>query len=657
MHQSGSGRRPPSAIPLLLATLITMTLLSVARAAPGVEDFARLPTFTDLAVSPGGKYLAARVNEDNRYVVEIFEIGTSQIKRVYSVRETEKTSVSWFRWKTDEYLLASTFSSAGWRGPVPTGETRLITIDVPKRKIIRLFHPQRNKRAVQIQDRIVSFLPRDPEHILVQYSTTNPFKPKVHKVNVTKSVGHRRVEYGRYGVQWWMADNDGNVRLGYGLANESVPVLKVRPAGKHRWVDLSHRLNADRNTFAPLAFSPNPNQIYVLSNHESDTDALYLFDIAKDEFVEQLYLHPEVDISSIGIDRMTGELQRIHFIESARSTIYVAKRPMDEAIEELRAEYPTYSIDLTSLSDDGEHAVLMFRTAGDPGHYYLFSRQSGRRLELNAQYPGLAPAMLGKSLATDYAARDGLSIPAFVTLPVGIASIAEAKSLPFVVLPHGGPTSRDLLRFDYWVQFLVSRGYGVLQMNFRGSIGYGRTFVDAGDRQWGQAMQDDITDGVRWLVDNGYADPDRIAIVGGSYGGYAALMGAVKTPETYQCAVSFAGVADLPDLIRQASQYINGRYSTRFIGRLWRDQGMLAENSPARRAKDVGIPILLIHGNQDLSVDIEQSIGMAKKLNKYHKDFKFIQLEGGDHYLSRYAHRLRFLEETGQFLETCLSAP
>lgn len=657
MHQTGTGRRPLTTLPFLVSTLFTITLLSVARAAPGVEDFAQLPTYTDLAISPGGKYLAARVNDDNRYVVRIFAIGASQIERIYSIRETEKTSVGWFRWVTDEHLLASTYSSAGWRSRMPTGETRLITIDVPQRKMISLFHPQRNKRSVQIQDRIVSYLPQEPENILVQYSISNPIKPKVHKINVTKYAGHRRVEYGRHGVQWWMADNEGNVRLGYGLANESVPVMKVRPAGKRRWNDISHRLNAGRNTFTPLAFSSNPNQIYVLSNHESDTDALYLFDIAQDKFVEQLYRHPNVDISSIGIDRLTGELQRIHFVEDSLSTIYVAMRPMDEAVERLRVEYPAFSISLTSLSDDGDHAILLFRAAGDPGHYYLFNRQTGQRLELTAQYPGLEPSLLGKSFATGYTARDGLSIPAFVTLPAGISSIAEAHSVPFIILPHGGPASRDLLRFDYWAQFLVSRGYGVLQMNFRGSDGYGQTFIDAGDRQWGQSMQDDITDGVQWLVDGGYADPNRIAIVGGSYGGYAALMGAIKTPEIYRCAVSFAGVSDLPDLIRQASQYINGRYSTRFIGRLWGDHAMLAENSPARRASDIGIPILLIHGDRDLSVNIEQSIGMARKLDKYDKDFKFVQLEGGDHYLSRYEHRLRFLEESAQFLNKCLSVP
>jgi len=193
-----------------------------------------------------------------------------------------------------------------------------------------------------------------------------------------------------------------------------------------------------------------------------------------------------------------------------------------------------------------------------------------------------------------------------------------------------------------------------LQMNFRGSSGYGEEFMAAGDKQWGQAMQDDITDGSKWLVSAGIADPERIAISGSSYGGYAALMGAVKTPDLYQCAISFAGVTDLPDLIRDARNYVNGRYSTRHIGNLWREGPMLRENSPARRAEDISIPILLMHGEKDRVVDPAQSRKMARTLQRMNKDVTYIEFENGDHYLSLYANRLRFLEETERFLSRCL---
>ena len=167
-------------------------------------------------------------------------------------------------------------------------------------------------------------------------------------------------------------------------------------------------------------------------------------------------------------------------------------------------------------------------------------------------------------------------------------------------------------------------------------------------------IEDDIMDGVNWLIKNEYTNPDRIAIMGGSYGGYAALMGAVKTPDLYKCSVSFAGVTDLPDLLVRERKFIGGIYATRFIGNLWKDRRMLAENSPARRAKDITIPVLLFHGDEDITVDMEQSVKMAKALKKHRKEYEFIRLKNGDHHLSLYLNRLKFLTTTGKFLADCL---
>lgn len=636
------------------ATLLCFTFATFSVAAATVEDFARLPTFSDLEISPGGRYLAARFNDDNTYIVGIFDISSSGFELVHGFKENDETSVGWFRWMTPEHLLTSMNFAAGRRSTVQTIETRLVTMDAAKAETLPLFRNRRDERPVQIQDRIVSFLPHEPEYILVQYAQEDAYAPEVYKVNVTKSASHRRVERGHYGVQRWMADREGNVRLGTGIAGEAKRVLAVRPEGERNFFDLSHRMHDDAATFRPVGFGTAPNEIYVLSNRGGDTDALFTFDIGADRFVEEIYRHPNVDVASIGVDAKTGELQRIHFVDDDWATVYVNKRPMDEKVDRLRQQFPDVSILLSSVSSDGDYAVLRFDEPGLPGNYFLFDSVTPKLRRLPPQYPGLDAASLGKTVVAEYAARDGLQIPAYVTLPPGITSLDEARNLPFVVFPHGGPTARDFLGFDFWVQFLANRGYGILQMNFRGSWGYGQAFVDAGNRQWGQAMQDDITDGVGWLVDNGYADAGRIAILGGSYGGYAALMGAVKTPDLYQCAVSFAGVSDLPELIRWVRQYVNGKYATRFIGSLWSDREMLAENSPARRAGDIRIPILLLHGNLDLTVDIDQSIRMARELEKHDREFRFVRLEDGDHHLSLYRNRLLTLQETGQFLDDCM---
>ena len=261
---------------------------------------------------------------------------------------------------------------------------------------------------------------------------------------------------------------------------------------------------------------------------------------------------------------------------------------------------------------------------------------------------------MGDIFVTSYESRDGLEIPAFVTLPPGYKNMEDAKNLPFIIYPHGGPQARDYAGFDFIAQFLASRGYGILQMNFRGSDGYGKEFKEAGKAQWGQAMQDDISDGVGWLIENGWADADRIAILGGSYGGYASLVGAMKTPELYQCAISLAGVSDLPQLLRDANKFSGGKYATRFVGSLWKDGSKLRENSPINNIDKYTIPVLMFHGTDDRVVDVEQSSKFVKAMKRKGKDITYFELPDGDHHLSLYKNRLTFLRETEKFLKGCI---
>ena len=199
---------------------------------------------------------------------------------------------------------------------------------------------------------------------------------------------------------------------------------------------------------------------------------------------------------------------------------------------------------------------------------------------------------------------------------------------------------------------LSAQGYAVLQINFRGSTGYGKAFEAAGRKQWGQAMQDDITDGTKWIIERGIADPNRIAIFGGSYGGYAALMGAAKEPDLYQCAVSLNGVTDLESLLRATRRYIGGKFSTRFIGNLWDDRNMLRANSPINLVDSINTPILLIHGEKDRVVDVKQSREMHKALLKTsNKSVQYLELLEGDHNLSGYENRLTFARTLSAFFE------
>ncbi len=640
----------------LLALLLILQPATSFAATP-VEAFARLPTFADLEISPGGRYLAARVNVENRYEVKVYDISDSAFEFVYGFREDDTLSVSWFRWVSSDHLLVSIGFSGKRRGRsiVQTEERRLVSLDASTASVIVLFRNKRGKSPVQIQDSVISYLPDDPTHILVQYSDTDPWAPNVYKVDVTQSARHKRISRGHNGILRWMVDSSGEVRLGSGLKDRNVPYLIVRKEGEKEWLDFSHRVNQPGMEFIPVGFAVETNQLYVISNHEGEPSGLYTFDYSTDEFGPLIFKHPTVDISSVRIDEETSELVSVSFVDDDVATVRLSDKPIHEGIERLRKQHPEQSLGIRSISSDGSYAVVREQSTSDAGRYLLYNYQTNRVLQLPYQYPGLAGMPYGRTLAAEYRARDGLVIPAFVTLPPGFDSLEGARNIPFVVFPHGGPSARDFLRFSFTVQFLMSRGFGVLQINFRGSTGYGQEFENAGHREWGQAMQDDITDGVKWLVENDYADAERIAIVGGSYGGYAALMGAVKTPELYQCAISFAGVSDLPDLLQHQRQFVAGSYTTRFIGNWWKDRKMLAENSPARRANEIEIPILLMHGDRDTVVEIDQSAKMAKQLRKSKKKYKYVVLEDGDHHLSLYENRFRYLSEMEKFLDECLN--
>jgi len=629
---------------------------SVCLAQPPIEAFAKMPTFTDLKISPGGKYVAARLFLDDRYTVSLFKLVDGRLEYYYGFGEDETYSVAWFEWVSPNRLVVSA-AFTGVRGGlsrVQTEERRLYALDAEATEMVPLFRTRSNEIPIQIQDRVVSFLPEDPKYILVQYHAREKLNPGVYRVNVTKMTGHKRVIGDRWGVDRWSADVGGDVRLGEGMKSSGDKYLIVRRKDSKDWTDFSARVNVPGVTFDIEGFSNEPEIVYVRSNHEGDPLGLYSFNIETDTFGPLIYKHELVDVASVDIDDNTGKLLSVIFVDDDINTVILAERPIRDKIRKLEDQFSELDVLIYSVSFDGNYAVLLLSEKGAAGAFHIYDSTNNRISAMPPQYPDLAQVDLGKTFSTEYAARDGLVIPTFITLPSEYESLDDANGLPFIIHPHGGPGARDFMRFSFDVQYFVSRGYGVLQMNFRGSTGYGQAFEEAGDREWGQAMQDDITDGVAWLVGNNYADVDRIAIVGGSYGGYAALMGVVKTPDLYQCAVSFAGVTDLPDLILDQRKFIGGEHSTRFIGERWRDRKMLAHNSPARRADEIMVPVLLIHGKEDTVVEIDQSEKMAKQLKKYKKAFKFVRLDTGDHHHSLFENRLTYLREMDEFLGTCL---
>ncbi len=324
---------------------------------------------------------------------------------------------------------------------------------------------------------------------------------------------------------------------------------------------------------------------------------------------------------------------------------------LQDAQATLEATFPGKIISITSFTRDRKKIVARMETSSTPPEYILLHLDGPKINRLGDAYPGLKNVPMGRLQATTFKSRDGAEIPVYVTLPPGDQDI---KNAPTIIFPHGGPEARDEPRFDYWAQFMATRGYVVIQPQFRGSTGFGQAHADAGRRQWGKRMQDDVSDSVAWTVKQGLSDPKRVCIVGASYGGYAALAGATMTPDLYRCVVAVAGVSDLPKMISQekddagASKSNSVNYWVEHMGA--EDRAAIEAASPRRLVNSVKAPILLMHGRDDTVVRFEQSSGMASALKSAGKPVKLVELRGEDHWLSKTATRQQMLTELEAFL-------
>lgn len=308
---------------------------------------------------------------------------------------------------------------------------------------------------------------------------------------------------------------------------------------------------------------------------------------------------------------------------------------------------------IVSWTPDFTKAIILTNGPEETGAYYFMDFTANRATPIGTQYPQIKPEQVHPTTYVTYKAADGLDIPAYLTLPRG----REAKGLPLVVMPHGGPQARDEPGFDWWAQALASRGYAVLQPQFRGSDGFGVAHTRAGYGQWGRLMQTDLSDGVRWLVGQGTVDPARVCIVGASYGGYAAMAGVSLDPGVYRCAVSVAGVSDLRKFLAWKKEETGGsntlgvRFWRRYLGTDQGGDAILSQISPLQNAERFYAPILLIHGKDDTVVPYDQSDALAKALKRAGKPVELITLQGEDHFLSRGTTRLQMLQATVAFLE------
>jgi dipeptidyl aminopeptidase/acylaminoacyl peptidase len=607
-----------------------------------IEVYGKLPSIEAPRLSPDGQTTAFLSSVRGRrclvihpLTVDAADSGHAVCPGNYEVRS--------FAWKNPDRLIVEVYSQGLPHGDELRTQSRLVAIDLNGRNAVPLVEPA-TERAVDFgQDRIIDMLPDDPGHVLVAAYRPDSDSPDVVKVAI--ETGHRRtVVTGQDRIMNWKTDALGQVRVGVAVDDGMVKVY-YRDDGDGPFRLIRQVPAADASKFAVLAIGRDPGTLWVASTERTGFRAVYRYDVATDRLLDAYASVPGADIDSLVVDR--GLPLGYGYTVDEPTMIYTDGGFRLDA-EQVAAALPQYHATVVDSAADGRRLLVLANGGNRPGAYFILTRaRNTATLEpLGAIRPDITEAALAPVTPVAYAARDGLTIHGYVTLPPG-RSMTDKQPLPFVVLPHGGPSTRDILGFDYLAQMIASRGYGVLQPNYRGSRGYGGDFEKAGFAQWGLKMQDDVTDGTQWLIDRKLADPKRICIVGWSYGGYTALMGAIKTPYLYRCAASMAGVSDLRRRLDRANQ---SRFADINLPRFDSDPAIIDANSPVLHADRIQIPIFLAHGRRDFTVSVEDSEAMEDALRRLGKPVETLYFDDDDHYLFREEDRIAFLKALAGFL-------
>jgi dipeptidyl aminopeptidase/acylaminoacyl peptidase len=655
----------------LVPTLLALMLGAAVRAAPPpVEAFGRKPAMINVDINPAGALLAWIEDDGKKGRIVIHDIASGKTLRAIStVAPTKLWSV---KWANDETLLIEqsiTHTVMGdkeytdeWQRwiavDVSGGDNRMLLMRDGNRELVtgldllRVRTAKPGKVYMSTWDWLETRYRQETGSRLSGRRKDSGWVHNAYEVDL-KSGNGRMIAGGTQFTTQWLVDDAGNliVRSEYNPTKDEYEIL-FKDGGSWRRLYLA----TDCETLRLVSFTKDKSALTAIGRACGD-DRSKVWSIPLDGApMKALFNDSALEADGVHTDPFDGSLLGVALGGPDQPSRWLEPQA-EKRNQALHKSFGARWVDIVARSADNTRVLARVEDSAHPPIYYLVDYAAKKADILNEAYPLLVGVELGAVRAFNYQARDKYALMAYLTIPPA----AVEKNLPLVVMPHGGPESRDEPGFDWLAQFLASRGYAVLQPQFRGSTGFGQAHADAGRRQWGLRMQDDVTDGVRALIEQGIADPRRVCIVGWSYGGYSALAGATFTPELYACAASIGGISDLPDMVgfdfRNGGRESNSfAYVREHIGT--KTDPQVIARSPARFAGAVRAPILLIHGVDDTVVPISQSQRMARALKAAGKPYELIELPGEDHWMmTSSASRIRTLTELEGFLWKHIGAP
>tara|TARA_B100000959_G_C14952017_1_gene612277 strand:+ start:89 stop:2026 length:1938 start_codon:yes stop_codon:yes gene_type:complete len=596
-----------------------------------MEDFFKNPEKSSFNISPNGLLIAYMKpwEEGNRMMnIYVKSIDSNDELRITDASER---SIYGFFWMSDE-RIAYVQDKGG------DENFRLYAVNIDGENEVNLT-PFDN-----VQSQIIDDLEDNPDYMIVGLNMKNQQVHDAYRLDVNS--GELTMLAKNPGnISSWMTDNDGVLRIATTSDGVNTSILYRENESQ----DFKNILTTNfKESVSPLFFTFDNKELYVSSNRGRDKSAIYTFNLETAKEDKLIFEHPEVDVYSLmrskkrkvitGVSYTTDKTNRVFFDDS--------REVLQKKIEE---KLPNVDIGISSFNKAETKAVVVSYSDKSRGTYYYYDLIKDDLLKLADLSPWLNEEDMASMTPISYQSRDGLTINGYLTLPVG----STGKNLPVVVNPHGGPWHRDSWGFNPEVQYLANQGYAVFQINFRGSTGYGREFWEISFKQWGKTMQDDITDGVNWLISEGIADPDRVAIYGASYGGYATLAGLTFTPDLYACGVDYVGVSNLFTFIETIPPYweLYRQMLYEMVGHPEIDKQLLTEGSPALNVEKIKAPLFIAQGANDPRVKKSESDQMVEALKNQGVDVPYMVKENEGHGFHNEENKFDFYRAMTEFLD------
>jgi dipeptidyl aminopeptidase/acylaminoacyl peptidase len=634
---------------LLLCAMLFASFNSLAfnKALPSASDFFSLPDYTSITLSPSGKYLATLMPVNNRLNIVVIE--TNNRKNISVLTGFKKYNVGSYFWSSDDRIVFTVDQTDGQEALSLYSVTR-----EKKPKIIELVKASFSRRSA-VMASVVNTLPEDPDHIIVQYNKRYVKNPDLYKMRVDKKWNPKRqkntsmklIAKNPGDVQNWILDQSGEVRGAISIKGLSGKFL-YKGKGKKDF-KVIREFNVLEENMTPLMFDYDNKSMFVASNIGRDRAAIYKYDPETNTMGDMIFGHDKVDVSNLIASRNRQKILGVSYVDDYPERVYFdeSEKKFDQL---LKNSFKGKFVSTSSISNDETLRIITVSSDTDPGSYYLWDDVKKRITPLGNRVSKVSKDVLSPMTPFEFTSRDGLTLRGYVTIP----KTTDGKKVPLIINPHGGPFGvRDNWGYNPDTQFLASRGYAVVQVNFRGSGGYGRNFEQAGyGGKWGHEMQNDITDTVNHFIKNGVADASRVCIYGGSYGGYATMAGLTFTPDLYKCGINVVGVTDVGLLFTSMQETWEPMRDVMEIqiGDP-EDEALMKSMSPIDHVKNIKAPLFIIHGRRDVRVVMEHADLLKERLEALEKPYEWLVKNNEGHGFRKVENRIEMYEKVEKFLK------